>query len=69
MGRAKRFFKCPIEQMKIDGDNQAPTNDPRSKIRRHKKKSDQTGKRKQDPICTVYEFIKTMLNFHLKNIR
>jgi hypothetical protein len=55
--------------MKIDRDNQAPTNDPRCKIRRHKKKSHQTEKRKQDPIRVVYEFIKTLLNFHLKNIR
>ncbi len=69
MGGAKRFFKRPVEQMKIDRDNQAPTNNPCGKIRRHKKKSDQTGKRKQDPIRAVDEFIKTMLNFHLKNIR
>jgi len=69
MRGAKRFFKRPVEQMKIDRDNQAPTNDPRCKIRRHKKKSHQTEKRKQDPIRVVYKFIKTLLNFHLKNIR
>jgi len=64
MGGAKRFLKRPVEQMKIDRDNQAPTNDPRGKIKRHNKKANQNGNRKQDPIREVYEFIKTLLNFH-----
>ena len=63
----KRFSQRPVEQMKIDGNNQAAKYNPLGKIRGHKKKSGYAGNKKQDPIGTDDKFNEAFLNFHKNN--